>query len=92
MRGGLAPLEESVVPGVRRPGAPNSLSVARESRRQGIGGRLIDYVDAELASRAIRDWRVAATIVNSDAQRLYERRGLQPAEIILYRFAAKREG
>ena len=68
-----------------------SLSVAREWRRQGIGSRLLDFVDAELASRAIRDWRVAATIGNSDAQRLYERRGLQPAEIILYRFAAKRE-
>jgi hypothetical protein len=41
---------------------------------------------------AIRASRVAATIGNSDAQRLYERRGLQPVEIIPYRFAAKREG
>jgi hypothetical protein len=29
---------------------------------------------------------VAVMIGNSGAQRLYERRGLQPAEIVLYRF------
>ena len=66
-----------------------SLSVAHEWRRQGIGSRLLDFVDAELASRSIHDWRVAVAIGNFDAQRLYERRGLQPAEIILYRFAAR---
>jgi ribosomal protein S18 acetylase RimI-like enzyme len=68
-----------------------SLSVAREWRRQGIGNRLLDFVDAELASRSIHDWRVAAMVGNSEAQRLYERRGLQPAEIILYRFATNPE-
>ena len=64
-----------------------SLSVAREWRSQGVGTLLLDFVDAELQARAIRDLRVAVTVGNADAQRLYERRGLQPTEIILYRFA-----
>jgi ribosomal protein S18 acetylase RimI-like enzyme len=63
-----------------------SLSVARDWRRRGIGTALLDFVDAELASRGIAAIAVAVTIGNSDAQRLYERRGLQPAEIMLYRF------
>jgi ribosomal protein S18 acetylase RimI-like enzyme len=69
-----------------------SLSVARESRGRGIGTQLLDFVDAELASRGIRDLRVAVMIGNSGAQRLYERRGLQPAETILYRFGATTGG
>jgi ribosomal protein S18 acetylase RimI-like enzyme len=67
-----------------------SLSVARDWREQGIGTALLDLVDAELASREITALSVAVMIGNSDAQRLYERRGLQPAEIMLYRFGAKR--
>jgi ribosomal protein S18 acetylase RimI-like enzyme len=69
-----------------------SLSVARECRGRGIGTWLLDFVDAELASRGIRDLRVAVMVGNSGAQRLYERRGLQPAETILYRFGATSGG
>jgi len=65
-----------------------SLSVAPAWRGRGIGTLLLDLVDAELASRGIRDLTVAVMVGNSDAQRLYERRGLQPAEIILYRFGS----
>ena len=65
-----------------------SLSVARDWRAQGIGTMLLDFVDAELESRDIRDLIVAVMVGNSDAQRLYERRGLQPAEIVLYRFGS----
>jgi ribosomal protein S18 acetylase RimI-like enzyme len=65
-----------------------SLSVSREWRRQGIGTRLLDFVDAELESRGIRDLIVSVMLGNSDAQRLYERRGLRPAEIVLYRFGS----
>jgi ribosomal protein S18 acetylase RimI-like enzyme len=67
-----------------------SLSVADGWRGQGIGTLLLDFVDAELESRGIHDLIVAVMIGNSDAQRLYERRGLQPAEILLYRFGSKR--
>jgi ribosomal protein S18 acetylase RimI-like enzyme len=63
-----------------------SLSVAPDRRGRGIGTQLLDFVDAELASRGIADLAVAVMVGNSDAQRLYERRGLQPAEIVLYRF------
>ena len=65
-----------------------SLSVARERRRQGIGTLLLDFVDAELAARGIHDLRVAVTVGNSGTQRLYERRGLQPTEVLLYRFGS----
>ena len=57
-------------------------------RGQGIGTLLLDFVDAELAARGISDLIVAVMIGNSDAQRLYERRGLRPAEIVLYRFGS----
>ena len=66
-----------------------SLSVAPGWREQGIGTRLLDFVDAELAAREIRDLRVAVVVGNTGAQRLYERRGLQPAEIVMYRFGAE---
>jgi ribosomal protein S18 acetylase RimI-like enzyme len=63
----------------------SSLSVAPDRRTQGIGTLLLDFVDAELTARGIRDLTVSVMIGNSDAQRLYERRGLKPAEIVLYR-------
>jgi ribosomal protein S18 acetylase RimI-like enzyme len=65
-----------------------SLSVADSWRGQGIGTLLLDFVDTEIASRGIRDLIVSVTVGNSGAQRLYERRGLQPAEIVLYRFGS----
>jgi ribosomal protein S18 acetylase RimI-like enzyme len=68
-----------------------SLSVSPEWRGRGIGTRLLDFVDAELASRGIHDLIVSVMLGNSDAQRLYERRGLRPAEIVLYRFGSDRQ-
>ena len=65
-----------------------SLSVVPRLRRHGIGTRLLDFVDRELAGRSIEDLKVAVMAGNSDAQRLYERRGLRPAELVLYRFGA----
>jgi ribosomal protein S18 acetylase RimI-like enzyme len=65
-----------------------SLSVAPAHRGQGIGSGLLDFVDRELAGRSIRDLKVAVMTGNAGAQRLYERRGLRPAELVLYRFGA----
>ena len=65
-----------------------SLSVAPELRRGGIGTRLLDFVDQELNRREIHDLRVAVMVGNEEAQRLYERRGLVAAEVVLYRLAA----
>jgi ribosomal protein S18 acetylase RimI-like enzyme len=63
-----------------------SLSVTASLRGRGIGTRLLEFVDTELAGRAIQDLKVAVMTGNLAAQRLYERRGLQPAELVLYRF------
>jgi len=65
-----------------------SLSVSPRLRGRGLGTRLLDAVDRELASRSIRDLRVAVMVGNSGARRLYERRGFRPAETVLYRFGS----
>jgi hypothetical protein len=49
----------------------------------------LDFVDSELARRSIHDLKVALMTTNADALRLYERRGLRPAELVLYRFGAR---
>jgi len=64
-----------------------SLSVAPEFRGRGIGGQLMDRVDAELGRLRIRDLQIAVMVGNSDAQRFYERRGFRAGEVVLYRFA-----
>jgi ribosomal protein S18 acetylase RimI-like enzyme len=64
-----------------------SLSVAPARRGVGVGTGLLDFVDAELGRRGIRDLKVAVMAGNTAAQRLYERRGLRPAEVVLYRFS-----
>ena len=66
-----------------------SLSVAPQLRGRGIGTRLLDFVDEELARRSIEDLKVAVMVGNTAAERLYERRGLRRAELVLYRFGAK---
>jgi ribosomal protein S18 acetylase RimI-like enzyme len=65
-----------------------SLSVAADERGHGIGTRLLDAVDLELEQRAIHDLRISVMAGNERAQRLYERRGLQLAEVVLFRFGA----
>jgi ribosomal protein S18 acetylase RimI-like enzyme len=67
-----------------------SLSVAPDRRGSGIGTRLLDFVDDELARRSIHDLKIAVMDGNTDAQRLYERRGLRPAELVLWRFGSGR--
>jgi ribosomal protein S18 acetylase RimI-like enzyme len=63
-----------------------SLVVASRVRGRGIGTQLLDFVDRELARRAIHDLTVSVMTANTSALRLYERRGLQPAELVMYRF------
>jgi ribosomal protein S18 acetylase RimI-like enzyme len=66
-----------------------SLSVKPRLRGHGLGTQLLDFVDSELARRSIHDLKVALMTTNADALRLYERRGLRPAELVLYRFGAR---
>lgn len=65
-----------------------SLSVKPDLRGRGIGSGLLDLLDDELARRSIHDLKVAVMEGNSDARRLYERRGFRPAELVLFRFGA----
>jgi ribosomal protein S18 acetylase RimI-like enzyme len=65
-----------------------SLCVAEHERGQGIGTRLLDAVDEELAARGVRDLRISVLAGNERAQRLYERRGFRVGELLLFRFGA----
>ena len=65
------------------------MSVAPHARGRGIGTRLLDFVDTELSRRGIVDLQMAVMVGNVDAERFYERRGLKPGEIVLYRFGSK---
>jgi ribosomal protein S18 acetylase RimI-like enzyme len=67
-----------------------TLSVAPETRGQGVGTLLLDRVDAELDAAGIGDLFIAALHGNDAAIRLYQRRGLRPVAIHLARFAADR--
>jgi GNAT superfamily N-acetyltransferase len=76
----------------RRWGEVVSLSVLADERGGGVGTALLDAVDAELDARGIRDLQVAVMAGNAHALRLYERRGLRPAELVLFRFGAEPDG
>jgi ribosomal protein S18 acetylase RimI-like enzyme len=64
-----------------------TLSVAPAHRGQGIGGRLMDDIEARLRALGIRDLAVSAMVENAAALRFYARRGFAPREIMHYRFA-----
>ena len=64
--------------------------VAERARGRGIGSALLDAVDAELARRGIHDLVIGVMEGNDGARRLYERRGLVPGWVQLYRVGASR--
>ena len=63
-----------------------TLSVAPEARGAGVGSQLMDAVDELIAGLDVSALQVAVMADNDDAIRLYERRGLVTAEILMYRF------
>ena len=65
-----------------------TILVTERARGRGLGSALLDEVDAELAHRGIRDLMIGVMEGNDDARRLYERRGLVPGWLQLYRLAA----
>jgi ribosomal protein S18 acetylase RimI-like enzyme len=65
-----------------------TLVVDERRRGQGIGSALLDAVDAELASRGVHDLMIGVMEGNDAARRLYERRGLVPGWLQLYRVRA----
>jgi ribosomal protein S18 acetylase RimI-like enzyme len=64
-----------------------TMAVTAAARRQGLGGRLLDRIDAELAAAGIEDVVVGAFATNAGALRLYERRGFRPTWTYLTRLA-----
>ena len=61
-----------------------SLSVHPRARSSGIGSRLLDELDRRLEQRGIQDLSVAVLVDNVDALRFYQRRGLEPVELVLW--------
>ena len=65
-----------------------SLSVAPAHRRRSVGTSLLDALDRRPARLGVVDLTVAAMVGNENAERLYRRRGFQPAEVALWRLAS----
>jgi ribosomal protein S18 acetylase RimI-like enzyme len=64
-----------------------TLVVDEDHRGRGIGSALLDEVDARLERQGIHGLVIGAVVGNDDAIRLYERRGLTPGWLQLYRTA-----
>jgi ribosomal protein S18 acetylase RimI-like enzyme len=68
-----------------------SLIVDPTHRGLGVGTRLLDAIDEELARLGIVDVVVGALPGNSQVLDLYRRRGFAPTWLIMTRFAARRK-
>lgn len=62
-----------------------TLLVREPARGRGLGTALLDAVDAELDRRGVHDLVIGVMEGNDAARRLYERRGLVPGWLQLYR-------
>ena len=72
-----------------RIGEIESLSVLPSYRGSGLGSELLDRLESHLHERGVDDLILGALAGNSDAIRLYERRGYQPAWLYLSKFAGR---
>jgi ribosomal protein S18 acetylase RimI-like enzyme len=66
-----------------------TLVVLPEARGEGVGSALLDAVDGELEAAGIHDVAIGAFATNTDAIRLYERRGFRPASLYMIRLARR---
>jgi ribosomal protein S18 acetylase RimI-like enzyme len=66
-----------------------TMAVTAQARGRGIGSRLLDRIDEELAAAGVGDVVVGAFATNEGALRLYERRGFRPAWTYLTRLAKR---
>jgi ribosomal protein S18 acetylase RimI-like enzyme len=62
-----------------------TLIVVPELRNTGLGTRMLDAVEKELARHGITEVIVGIVAGNDGAQRLYERRGFRPRWVVLAR-------
>lgn len=64
-----------------------TLLVLPDARGAGLGSALLDRVDEELAAAGVADVFIGAVLTNTEAIRLYERRGFRPAWVYMLRLA-----
>jgi ribosomal protein S18 acetylase RimI-like enzyme len=72
-----------------RIGEIESLGVLPAYRGHGIGTRLLDELDRELAAAGVRDVVIGVVPGNTAAIRLYQRRGFRPTWSYLSRFEGR---
>jgi ribosomal protein S18 acetylase RimI-like enzyme len=87
----VMPASETIVADTWRTGERiaeiETVSVAPSERGAGIGSALLDRIDEELAAAGVADVLIGAVVTNTDALRLYERRGFRPTWLYMTRFA-----
>ena len=72
-----------------RIGEIESLSVLPGHRGQGLGSRLLEGLEAALEEQGVDDLVLGLLPGNTDAARLYERRGYRPTWLYLSRFKGR---
>jgi ribosomal protein S18 acetylase RimI-like enzyme len=72
-----------------RIGELEAIGVLPEHRGNGIGSALLDAVDREFQALGVRDVILGVLPGNTDAMRLYERRGFTPTWLYMSRLAGR---
>jgi ribosomal protein S18 acetylase RimI-like enzyme len=89
----VLPLDETWIPDTwqtgSRVGEIESLSVLPEYRGSGLGSDLLNRLEQHLYANGVKDLILGALPGNTDAIRLYERRGYQPTWLYLSRLAGR---
>ncbi|MDG4663003.1 GNAT family N-acetyltransferase [Mycobacterium sp. 236(2023)] len=73
----------------QRIGEIESLSVLPEYRGSGLGSELLDMLESALRNDGVRDLVLGVLPGNTDAMRLYERRGYRPTWMYLSKFEGR---
>src|SRR4029077_9076571 len=86
----VLPVDETWIPGTwetgSRIGEIESLSVLPQCRASGLGSELLNRLERHLYAIGVKDLILGVLPGNTDAIRLYERRGYQPTWLYLSRF------
>jgi ribosomal protein S18 acetylase RimI-like enzyme len=89
----VLPVDETWVPDTwktsSRIGEIESLSVLAEYRGSGLGSELLNRLEQHLHALGVKDLILGALPGNTDAIRLYERRGYHPTWLYLSRFEGR---
>jgi ribosomal protein S18 acetylase RimI-like enzyme len=89
----VLPVHETWIPDTwetgSRIGEIESLSVLPEYRGSGLGSELLNRLEQHLHGAGVKDLILGALPGNTDAIRLYERRGYQPTWLYLSRFEGR---